>query len=330
MPTEQLDTEVVSEAPEPSIEEQVKEGFAEISKETSAADSQQPSGDEKSAAPPADDSSGEEEKATFHPDLLEAARSYGMEETDISSLETNEALGRTISMFDRYMLRPQEVPPENGEVQQRPRDEQGRFVTPPAQEPSPGPSDNYPTGTPHYAFESEEEYDDGLLRMNEHHNKRGDSIQQELSMVHEGMQFLQNMEMQRMSHADTEIFDSALDSMDNTLFGKDASSITPEQYERREKLYRDVRTMRDNLNMNSRDSRMSNALVKRAAQQVFASEMETQRQQVRTSDIRNQSNKRLGGPGGRVTPDAPWDGKPEDNPALHAHFDRLEREGQGA
>lgn len=167
-------------------------------------------------------------------------------------------------------------------------------------------------------------YEDIFVKdMNRIHGSLASRIDQLESFIGQ----LQHAENARFQQSYAERFDSIVDSLGHPeLFGESGKE-TPDQFENRKKLFADTSAYIDGLSRSQgRRIRLEKAIVDRAKHISFADHLSSQARQKILTQLRDQSADRMGG-SAQSGQEVPYDGLIENNPDLHATFDRLAREG---
>ena len=208
-----VDEEIAPPEPEPadesgveSVNEPASEPVVGVSPETSP------------AAPPAGEDPPSE--ATFRNDQLAFGQAIGMTPDQVRAFGTPESFDSVMgsianAMQSRQPVQQQgQVPPQQQQQQQQqqwqgqpgqPVQHQQQFAPPAQQQPIQQTGD--------YNFEDPDDYDEGVIGMNQHNNSRFGQLEQQ-------MVSLLNMNQQIMMESSAREFDSILNTKSEEIFGR--------------------------------------------------------------------------------------------------------------
>lgn len=229
---------------------------------------------------------------------------YGIEESDLEDFATREDLDRALRLLDKTAI--QAGRKALAESEETTRNEKGQFTkkeTSAQEEPD---EDTHQSNKYEVAL-SPDLYDDEIIgefeRMRDHYESRLKSLESRFA--------------ETSAQAEEQQFDSFVDSMGHAdLFGKTGSE-SEKELDRRRDLLIAVKAQTIGLERLGRPTEITDQLVARVANMVFADELAKKRLKQQTSKMSKQSNLRLGG-----SPTKPQ--SPSDDPRAEA--DRLYKE----
>jgi hypothetical protein len=232
---------------------------------------------------------------------------YGIDESDLSDFASREELDKALKLLDKKAFEAGRKAIADEDAGQT-RNERGQFsrneeLWDDEQEPPKKSGDRYEVSL------SKEDYDDEIVdeftRLRDHYEDR--------------LKRLESRFADANARAEDQQFDTYVDSLDySELFGKTGSESNKE-LERRKELHVAVRAQLIGLERLGRPAELTDQLVSRVANMVFADEMTKKRLKQHTQKISRQSQLRQGGSPTKPLP-------PGENP--REQFDRLYNEMQ--
>jgi len=232
---------------------------------------------------------------------------YGIEESDLEDFATREDLDRALRLLDKAAIQAGRQALEESEVTTR--NEKGQFTKKEALD-SEEPSEETRQSDKYEVALSPDLYDDEIIgefeRMRDHYESRLKSLESRFA--------------ETSAQAEEQQFDSFVDSMGHAdLFGKTGSE-SQKELDRRRDLLLAVKAQAIGLERLGRPTEITDQLVARVANMVFADELSKKRLKQQTSKMSKQSNLRLGG--SPTKPQSPSDDPREEADRL---FKELER-----
>lgn len=212
-------------------------------------------------------------------ELKAEVAAYGIEESDLSDFASREELDRALRILDKNAL--QAGRKALAESETPTRDEKGKFVKKEEEEAEPEKPSK-----PRYEVSLnkdlyDEEVIDEFTKMRDHYESRLEALEAKFTQVS-----IRSEEME---------FDSLVDSLGHAdLFGKTGKE-SQKELERRQDLMVQVNAQLIGLEKMGRPTVMSEQLVQRVANMVFADELAKKRLKQQTAKISKQSNLRMGG-----------------------------------
>ena len=237
-------------------------------------------------------------------DLKAEVATYGIDESDLSDFSSREELDKTLRFIDKKALDAGRK--ALAEDDSPARNEKGQFKKQEVEE----------TGEPEKRGDryevtlSKDIYDDEIVdeftRLRDHYETRLEQLEKHFEFVN--------------AKSEEDRFDSYVDSLDQAdLFGKTGSE-SDEELERRRDLHVAVKAQMIGLEKLGRPAELTDKLVSRVANMVFADQMNKKLLKQKTQKISRQSQMRLGGSPVKPQP-------PSEDPREEA--DRLYRELAG-
>lgn len=232
------------------------------------------------------------------------AAAYGISEEELADFANREEFDRALRLFDKTALEAgrKAMAEDDGKT----RNEKGQFVK--KDEPKPDESKEEASKSGRYEVAlSKDLYDDEIIneftRMRDHYESRLAALEGHFAEV--------------SAKAEEQRFDSFVDSLGHTdLFGKTGHE-SEKELERRRDLHVAVKAQIIGLEKLGRPTELTDQLVARVANMVFADELGKKRLKQQTQKISRQSQLRQGGSPTKPLP-------PRDDP--REEFDRLYRE----
>jgi hypothetical protein len=283
------DAEIVASVS--SVEEPIAE---EKSSESAKADSQSEETGVKSSVP-----------KWINDDVKAEAAAYGIDDSELEEFSSREELNRALRLFDKTAL-------ETGRkamvesTDELSRNEKGQFVKKADAKPESPKEESSKRGRYEVSL-STDLYDDEIVaeftRMRDHYESR--------------LEVLESYFAEANAKSEEQRFDSFVDKLGHSdLFGKTGEE-SPEELERRRDLHVAVKAQMIGLEKLGRPAELTEKLVNRVANMVFAEQLGKKQLKQRTQTISRQSQLRQGG--------SPTKPQPvRDDP--REEFDRLYRE----
>lgn len=230
---------------------------------------------------------------------------YGIDESDLSDFASREDLERVLRLLDKTAIQSGRKALAE-EADKKPRGEDGKFVKKEEHETDESNEEPQKTGRYEVSLNKDlydEEIIDEFSRMRDHYEARLESMESRFTEVN--------------AMAEEQKFDGYVDSLGHTdLFGKTGSE-SDKELERRRDLNVAVKAQLIGLERLGRPTELTDQVVARVANMVFAEELNKKRLKQQTNKISKQSQLRLGG-----SPTKPL--SPRDDPREEA--DRLYKE----
>lgn len=199
---------------------------------------------------------------------------YGIEESDLLEFASREELDRALRILDKQALQAGRKALAEGEPA---RDENGKFAK--KDEPETPSKNRYEVTLNKDLYD--EEVISELTKMGDYYDQRIDALEAKLAQA--------NIRSEEME------FDSIVDSLGHSdLFGKTGKE-SQKELDRRKDLMVQVNAQMIGLENMGRPASMTEELVKRVANMVFADELAKKRLKQQTAKISKQSSLRMGG-----------------------------------
>lgn len=201
---------------------------------------------------------------------------YGIDESDLSDFASREDLDRALRFLDKTALKSgQKALTEDAPT----RDEKGKFVKKEEAEPEVPSKTRYEVSLNKDLYD--EEVIDEFTKMRDYYESRLEALESKFAEV--------------SVRAEEQEFDQFVDSLGHTdLFGKTGEESAKE-LERRRDLHVAVNAQLIGLERLGRSAEITDQLVNRVANMVFADELSKKRLKQQTAKISKQSNLRMGG-----------------------------------
>jgi len=237
-------------------------------------------------------------------DLKAEVATYGIDESDLSDFSSREELDKTLRFLDKKALDAGRK--ALAEDHSPARNEKGQFKKQEAEE----VGEPEKRGDRYEVTLSKDLYDDEIVdeftRLRDHYEIRLERLEKHFEFAN--------------AKSEEDRFDSYVDSLDQAdLFGKTGSE-SDEELERRKDLHVAVKAQMIGLERLGQPAELTDKLVSRVANMVFADQMNKKLLKKRTQKISRQSQMRLGGSPVKPQP-------PSEDPREEA--DRLYRELSG-
>lgn len=216
-------------------------------------------------------------------DLKAEVAAYGLDDSDLSSFASREELDRALRLFDKTALESGRKAMAEGD-DGKTRNEKGQFVK--KEEPKPEASKEETRKGDRYEVSlSKDLYDDEIVeeftRMRDHYESRLSALEAHFLEV--------------SAKSEEQRFDSFVDSLGHAdLFGKTGHE-SDKELERRKDLLVAVKAQMIGLERLGRPTELTDQLVNRVANMVFAEELGKKRLKQQTQKISRQSQLRQGG-----------------------------------
>ena len=245
-------------------------------------------------------------------DVKAEVAAYGISESDLSDFASREELDRALRLLDKTALEAGRKATVESETSNA-RDKDGKFVKKEEAKPSVSEEETPKSGRYELSI-NKDEYDDGLVdeltRMRDHYESHRERQETRLAQLESRFTEVDASEEERK-------FDSYVDSLGHSdLFGKTGDE-SQKELERRNDLHVAVKAQLLGLERLGRPAELSDKLIERVANMVFATELSKKRLKQQTQKISRQSNGRMGG---SPTKPLPPSSDPRDE------FDRLYKE----
>lgn len=246
-------------------------------------------------------------------DVKAEAAAYGISESELEDFASREEFDRALRLFDKSALEAGRKAMADSDDKGNTRNEKGQFVK--KEQPKPDESkEETPKDGRYEVSLSKEEYDDKLVdeltRMRDHYESRLEAYESRFAT-------LESYFTEASAKAEEQRFDSFVDSLGHSdLFGKTGNE-SEKELERRRDLHVAVKAQMIGLEKLGRPTELTDQLVARVANMVFADELGKKRLKQQTQKISRQSQLRQGGSPTKPIP-------PRDDPRDEA--DRLYRE----
>lgn len=199
---------------------------------------------------------------------------YGIDESDLADFASREELDRALRILDKQALQAGRKALAEGEPA---RDENGKFAK--KDEPETPSKNRYEVTLNKDLYD--EEVISELTKMGDYYDQRIDALEAKLAQA--------NIRSEEME------FDSIVDSLGHSdLFGKTGKE-SQKELDRRKDLMVQVNAQMIGLENMGRPASMTEELVKRVANMVFADELAKKRLKQQTAKISKQSSLRMGG-----------------------------------
>lgn len=199
---------------------------------------------------------------------------YGIDESDLAEFASREELDRALRILDKQALQAGRKALAEGEPA---RDENGKFAK--KDEPETPSKNRYEVTLNKDLYD--EEVISELTKMGDYYDQRIDALEAKLAQA--------NIRSEEME------FDSIVDSLGHSdLFGKTGKE-SQKELDRRKDLMVQVNAQMIGLENMGRPASMTEELVKRVANMVFADELAKKRLKQQTAKISKQSSLRMGG-----------------------------------
>lgn len=234
------------------------------------------SSDESVVDENSDSEAGEKSKPKWLTDKVKAeANAYGLDDTELAEFTSREELDRALRLVDKMALqegRKAIVEEEKASD----RNEKGQFVK---REETPKSENSYKVSL------DKDRYDDEIVeefeKMRDHYESRLSALEQHFNEV--------------AVKSEEQEFDSYVDSLGHAdLFGKTGKE-TEKELERRKELLVAVKAQMIGLERLGRPAKLSDQMVSRVANMVFADELVKKKLKQQTQKVAKMSNLRQGG-----------------------------------
>jgi hypothetical protein len=242
-----------------------------IQKDTPAVEDE--SGSEETA------DTGEETGEWLTDDLKAEVAAYGIDEKELADFTSREEVERALRFFDKSALEAgRKAQEQSTKEETSSRDEKGRFVKQPKEE----PKEDMPTDglTDLWDDEAKEELNREFANLRNHYESRIAAIESRFEELE--------------AEAEERQFDSAVDSLGHAdLLGKSGRENS-KQLERRQALFQEVKFRLAGMETFGHRPNLNESFVGRVARMVFAEELSKKELKAQTRKLSKQANNRGG------------------------------------
>lgn len=162
-----------------------------------------------------------EQQVEWRNDQYALGAAMGMSVEEVQSFDTPEQFDRVIGGLV------QRAAAARAQAQGQQQPQQPQQQTQGQQQQAADPAQQQPAGD--YSFEEPEDYDDGVLQMNEHVNRRFQEQEQRMVALHQQNQAMYQQHQMIQAEAAGREMDAIMDSMDENLFGRGRLNSLPQE-----------------------------------------------------------------------------------------------------